>query len=75
MYSVHILALDALLAVVQSVEGHCHAQLLNTMEKAIEDNIPVEKTKKSGDNKQTNKQTKGHAGRQAGRQKKKQTNS
>ena len=57
MYSVHILALDALLAVVQSVEGHCHAQLLNTMEKAIEDNIPVEKTKKSGDNKQTNKRT------------------
>ena len=75
MYSVHILALDALLAVVQSVEGHCHAQLLNTMEKAIEDNIPVEKTKKSGDNKQTNKQKGRQAGRQAGRQKKKQTNS
>ena len=71
MYSVHILALDALLAVVQSVEGHCHAQLLNTMEKAIEDNIPVEKTKKSGDNKQTNKQKGRQAGRQAGRQKKK----
>ena len=34
----HILALDALLAVVQSIEGHCHSQLLNTVEKTIDEN-------------------------------------
>ncbi|KAJ7337743.1 G-box binding factor [Desmophyllum pertusum] len=50
LYSVHILALDALLAVVQSIEEHCHSQLLNTVEKAIDENNP-DKThkKKTGD--------------------------
>ena len=44
----HILALDALLAVVQSIEGHCHSQLLNTVEKAVEENFPngIQKKKK-----------------------------
>lgn len=46
LYSVHILALDALLAVVQSIEGHCHSQLLNTAEKAIEESTPVVAQKK-----------------------------
>ena len=48
----HILALDALLAVVQSVEGHCHSQLLNTVDKAIEETIadgtPKKKKEKTG---------------------------
>ena len=54
LYSVHILALDALLAVVQSIEGHCHSQLLNTAEKAIEESTPVvaqkKKKEKTGEN-------------------------
>ena len=49
----HILALDALLAVVQSIEGHCHSQLLNTVEKAIAENISdgtqKKKKEKTGD--------------------------
>ncbi|XP_020603212.1 Golgi-specific brefeldin A-resistance guanine nucleotide exchange factor 1-like [Orbicella faveolata] len=50
LYSVHILALDALLAVVQSIEEHCHSQLLNTIEKAIDENIPNKlQKKKTGD--------------------------
>ncbi|KAL9961546.1 hypothetical protein ACROYT_G030504 [Oculina patagonica] len=50
LYSVHILALDALLAVVQSIEEHCHSQLLNTVEKAIDENIPDKlQKKKTGD--------------------------
>jgi len=43
LFSVHLLALDALLAVVQGVEGHCHAALVSSMEKALEDSIPVSK--------------------------------
>ena len=42
----HILALDALLAVVQSIEGHCHSQLLNSVDKAIEENAPDGNQKK-----------------------------
>lgn len=53
LYSVHILALDALLAVVQSIEGHCHSQLLNSVDKAIEENTPdgnqKKKKEKTGD--------------------------
>lgn len=53
LYSVHILALDALLAVVQSIEGHCHSQLLNTVEKAIDENASdgarKKKKEKTGD--------------------------
>ncbi|EDO31538.1 predicted protein, partial [Nematostella vectensis] len=46
LFSVHLLALDALLGVVQSVEGHCHAALVSSVEKALEDSMPVEKEKK-----------------------------
>ncbi|XP_022788096.1 Golgi-specific brefeldin A-resistance guanine nucleotide exchange factor 1-like isoform X3 [Stylophora pistillata] len=38
LYSVHILSLDALLAVVQNIEEHCHSQLLNTAENSTDQN-------------------------------------
>jgi hypothetical protein len=30
LYSTHILSLDALLAVIESIEQHCHHRILNT---------------------------------------------
>jgi hypothetical protein len=30
LYSTHILSLDALLAVIDSIEQHCHHRILNT---------------------------------------------
>ena len=47
LYSVHILALDALLAVVQSIEEHCHTQLMNSIEKAPKEGATGEAGKKT----------------------------
>nr|XP_058954874.1 Golgi-specific brefeldin A-resistance guanine nucleotide exchange factor 1-like [Pocillopora verrucosa] len=38
LYSVHLLSLDALLAVVQNIEEHCHSELLNTVENSTDEN-------------------------------------
>ena len=35
--SVHLLSLDALLAVIDSIEGHCHHRILHTASQAAAD--------------------------------------